>query len=69
MQFPLQPIGRARKLADLVTDPPDFMKDNPDMAFELTFANLIGNNYSRNGKKIARLGHLKDLFTADAVNI
>ena len=59
--FPLQPIGRAKNLMDQIPEPPESMKGEPNKAFEMTFANVIGDYYTRHGKNVAKLGNLKDL--------
>jgi hypothetical protein len=64
--FPLQPIGRAKKLMDQMPEPPEFMKNEPNMAYEMAYANVIGDYYTRHGKNVAKLGHLKDLVAEDA---
>ena len=67
--FPLQPIGRAKKLMDQMPEPPESMKNGPNMAYEMTFANVIGDYYTRHGKNVAKLGHLKDLVAEAAVEV
>ena len=65
--FPLQPIGRAKKLMDRMPDPPESMKSGPNMAYEMTFANVIGDYYTRHGKNVAKLGCLKDLVDESCI--
>lgn len=64
--FPLQPIGKAKELMDEMPDPSEFIKDAPTPSKEdsggMPMGTLIGEYYNKRGKKLAKLGHLKDLF-------
>ena len=70
--FPMQPIGRAKELMDEMPDSEEFFKTAPpppkkgDGAFRA--GTLIGEYYSIDNANVAILGHLKELFSGDAVN-
>ena len=65
--FPMQPIGRAKELMDEMPDSDEFFKNAPrppgkdDGIFRV--GTLIGEYYSIDNEKIAKLGHLKEAFT------
>jgi hypothetical protein len=67
--FPLQPIGRAKELMDEMPDSADFFDDGPPPMKKgeksgpgMPVGTLIGEYYVRDEKKVAKLGHLKDLL-------
>ena len=70
--FPLQPIGRAKELMDEMPDSEEFFKKAPpppkkgDGAFRA--GTLIGEYYRIENEKVAKLGHLKELFSDDEIN-
>jgi hypothetical protein len=65
-EFPLHPIGRAKNLMDEMPDAEEFFKNQPlpqkEGPVEMPMATLIGEYYCKKGKKLAKLGHLKDLI-------
>ena len=73
--FPLQPIGRAKELMDEMPDSADYfdngpppMKKGEKVAAGMPVGTLIGEYYVRGEKRVAKLGHLKDLLTEAAAN-
>ena len=67
--FPLQPIGRAKELMDEMPDSTDFfdkgpppMKKGEKVGAGMPVGTLIGEYYVRGEKRVAKLGHLKDLL-------
>jgi organic radical activating enzyme len=64
--FPMQPIGRAKDLMYEMPDSAEFFKNLPPPPKEETggypIGSLIGEDYTRHGKKVARLGNLKKLI-------
>ena len=67
-EFPLLPIGKAKKInSDLLPDPPDLNRLSPPASEgDPGGVVLIGTDYytanRETGEKIGNLGHLKDLF-------
>ena len=65
-EFPLQPIGRAKNLMDEMPDSEEFFKNSPPPPKKgpegMPMATLIGEYYVKKGKKLAKLGHLRDLI-------
>ncbi|MFC1495233.1 radical SAM protein [Thermodesulfobacteriota bacterium] len=62
--FPMQPIGRAKDLMDEMPDSEEFFKNMPkppekDRGYPI--GSLLGENYTRHGKKAVKLGNLKEL--------
>ena len=69
--FPMQPIGRAKNLMDEMPDTAEFFKNTPppeEGPKGMPIATLIGDYYSRGNEKVAKLGHLKDLFLDATTN-
>jgi organic radical activating enzyme len=68
--FPMQPIGRAKDLMDEMPDSEEFFKNMPpppkNVAGGYPIGSLIGEDYIRHGKKVAKLGNLKDLIAIAA---
>ena len=64
--FPLQPMGRAKELADEIPEPVDFFKNGPPPR---DVGTLVGEYYRRGDRDVAKLGHLKELLAADALNM
>ena len=68
--FPLQPIGRAKKLMDEMPDSEEFFKNMPPRPKEDKLSHpigtLIGEDYLYKGKKVTRLGNLKELIAQTA---
>lgn len=64
--FPLQPIGRAKNLMDEMPDSEEFFKKMPRPPRQdkggYPIGTLIGENYVHLGKRVARLGNLKELI-------
>ena len=64
--FPMQPIGRAKNLMDEMPDSEEFFKNMPpppkNDKLSYPIGTLIGENYLHKGKKVARLGNLKNLI-------
>jgi organic radical activating enzyme len=69
--FPMQPIGRARDLMDEMPDSEAFFKNMPPPPKTAGYpiGSLIGEYYVRHGKKVAKLGNLKDLLTMAAAGV
>jgi hypothetical protein len=74
--FPLQPIGRAKDLMDEMPDSTDYfdngpppMKKGEKVAAGMPVGTLIGEYYVRGERKVAKLGHLKDLLAEAAANL
>jgi len=63
-EYPLQPIGRAKDLIDEIPDTEEFYKNLPPEKGpgEMPIATLIGESYIKRGKKLGKLGNLKDLI-------
>ena len=67
--FPMQPIGRAKNLMDELPDSKEFFKNMPPPPKNsggYPIGSLIGENYTRFGKKVAKLGNLKELLALAA---
>jgi organic radical activating enzyme len=68
--FPMQPIGRAKSLMDEMPDSKEFFKNMPPPPRKDTggppIGSLIGEDYTRLGRKVARLGNLKELLARAA---
>jgi MoaA/NifB/PqqE/SkfB family radical SAM enzyme len=67
--FPMQPIGRARDLVDEMPDSQEFFKNAsppPKDSGGYPIGSLIGENYVRHGRKVARLGNLEELIALAA---
>lgn len=63
--FPMQPIGRAKDLMDEMPDSKEFFKNMPKPPKKYSgfpIGSLIGENYTRHGKKAVKLGNLKELI-------
>lgn len=70
--FPMQPIGRARDLMDEMPDSEEFFKSMPPPPKNgggYPIGSLIGEYYVRHGKKVAKLGHLKELLAIAAAGV
>jgi organic radical activating enzyme len=66
--FPMQPIGRARNLMDEMPNSEEFFKNMPPppKTSGYPIGSLIGEYYVRHGKKVAKLGNLKELLAMAA---
>ncbi len=66
--FPMQPIGRAKNLMDEMPDSEEFFKNRPARkdGGGPPIGSLIGEDYTRFGKKVAKLGNLKELLARAA---
>ena len=64
--FPMQPIGKARELMDEMPDSEEFFKNMPPPPREnrggYPIGSLIGEYYVHKGRKVAKLGNLKELI-------
>jgi organic radical activating enzyme len=63
--FPMQAIGRARDLMDEMPESQEFFKNAPPPpkgSGGYPIGSLIGENYVRHGRKVAKLGNLKELL-------
>ena len=71
--FPLQPIGRAKNLMDEMPDSAEFFKKLPpppeDGPKGGPVATLIDEYYTRGKERVARLGHLKEMFSGSPVDV
>ena len=69
--FPMQPIGRAKDLMDEMPDSAEFFKNMPPPKDSggYPIGSLIGEDYTRHGKKVAKLGNLKDLLAMAAAGV
>jgi MoaA/NifB/PqqE/SkfB family radical SAM enzyme len=70
--FPMQPIGRAKDLMDEMPDSEEFFKKMPPPPKDsggYPVGSLIGENYVRHGKKVAKLGNLNELLTIAASEV
>lgn len=70
--FPMQPIGRARNLMSEMPDSEEFFKNMPPPPKDsggYPIGSLIGENYVRHGKKVAKLGNLKELIAMAAAGV
>jgi organic radical activating enzyme len=69
--FPMQPIGRAKDLMDEMPDSEEFFKNMPPPKETAGYpiGSLIGEDYIRHGKKVARLGNLKELIAMAAAGV
>jgi hypothetical protein len=70
--FPMQPIGRAKDLMDEMPDSQEFFRNMPPPpknAGGPPIGSLIGEDYTRHGKKVAKLGNLKDLLARAAAGV
>lgn len=69
-EFPMQPIGRAKNLMDEMPDSEAFFKNMPPPPkkdkLNHPIGTLIGEDYLYKGKKVTRLGKLKDLIAQTA---
>lgn len=65
-EFPLHPIGRAKDLMDEMPDAEEFFKSlgtpPANDSGEYPIATLIDEDFFKRGKKVGRLGYLKDLL-------
>ena len=71
--FPMQPIGRAKELMDEMPDSEEFFKNMPpppknDM-LSYPIGTLLGEDYLHKGKKVIKLGNLKELITISAAGV
>jgi len=70
--FPMQPIGRAKDLMDEMPDSEEFFRSMPPPPKDsggFPIGSLIGEHYVRHGKKVAKLGHLKELVAMAAAGV
>ncbi len=69
--FPMHPIGRAKDLMDEMPDSKEFFKNlpPPKESNGYPIGSLIGEDYTRHGKKVAKLGNLKELLAMAAAGI
>jgi organic radical activating enzyme len=70
--FPMQPIGRARDLMEEMPDSAEFFKNMPAPPKDsggYPIGSLIGEDYTRHGKKVAKLGNLKELLSLAAAGV
>jgi len=71
-EFPMQPIGRAKDLMDEIPDSEEFFKNMPPPPKNTggyPIGTLIGEDYTRHGEKVAKLGNLKELLVRAAVSV
>ena len=68
--FPMQPIGRAKELMDEMPDSEEFFKNMPpppkNDKLSYPIGTLLGEYYLHKGKKVTKLGNLRELIAISA---